>query len=457
MCHISTVIYLTTLKTRIITDNTGDYLELPVLYPWLPPLLDYQRLFSARSLSWHRDLCCAVRLCLEYAAANAGCFSKSRELFESFSIRLRGGTVGPDGMDPSGLYWRPKRRAQANTIIVHLTQFSAWLSGRDDVPAINPLRDATRHEQVIAGLAWAHRNKESFLGHTASEAKAREDGTKTPWVPRQLELKVIEKRPRFPEEKFLPLITEGFANDYRGALITTLLHGAGNRTSEAFHGWFDDVVEDPADPTVALVRIGHPEKGFVVVGDNKCVTRREYLRGLGLRPRNLVVGSQHAGWKNPTLDGKWFLASYWSDPAYGRLFLTLWRKYLQELANLPLTLPWAWVNFRGKVGSPYTMHEYSRAHAAAVRRIGLEPRKSEGTTSHGHRHACLYRLKAAQMDSLVIKRVAHQHSLASQEVYTEAEQQQIRTAITTAYERLGTDQRLEIGPIIKKLSEPKPL
>ncbi|MDO8706710.1 MAG: gamma-mobile-trio recombinase GmtY [Sulfuricaulis sp.] len=456
----------TTVKAQITTDNTGQITNLPVLLGrdgLLSPMIAYQVLFQGNSLTWHTKLCHAVRLLLEYAAANAGAFAKPRDLFESFSVRLRTGTFGPNGLDPSGLYWLPRGPRNANAIVQQLTQFSAWMAKTYGVEPVNPLRDATRTEQVLAAAAWAHRNNASFLGHAESRAQALLEIRKTPWVPRHRTPTVVgEARPRFPEERFLDLLFHGFAVheqiedkilrlDLRCVLITLLQHGGGVRVSECFHLWVQDVTQDPHDLTKALVRIGEPELGFVEWhdGNGKTVrgSRREYLARLGLQPRNVFLGTRHAGWKHPTLDGKWYLQVHWSDPVYGQLFLLVWRLYLRQLIQIERQHPWAFVNLTHERGAPMTKGMYAKAHARAVRRIGLVPKKSLGTTEHGHRHAYMYRLAEAKVDKVIIKRAAHHHSIESQEVYTEPELAAIKEGIAKGYKALESGRRLDLAQI----------
>lgn len=111
---------LATATAHIIQDDTGVALELPVLLTDAGPLdglLNYQLLFHERSRAWHIKLCQAVRLLLEYAAADAGALERPRELFQSFSVRLLSGTFGADGLDESGLYWLPRSLANARKLI----------------------------------------------------------------------------------------------------------------------------------------------------------------------------------------------------------------------------------------------------------------------------------------------------------------------------------------------------
>jgi hypothetical protein len=449
------IVGYTTVKARLVEDNTGRATPMLVLAGpagVIPPLLEYQRLFPVRSISWHKSLCHAVRLLLEYAAANSTAFTSPRELFQAFSVRLLTGTCGADGGDPSGLYWRRRRPRNVNALIDRLTKFCSWLAKNYGVPDLNPLRDATNAEQVIAAAAWAHRNNAAFLGHVESQAKAKQFFNQTPWAPRHIAAKVVgERKPRFPEASFLPLIFEGFILnrrvddkllrlDLRCALIALLQHGGGLRTSECFHLWVQDVEPDPLDPSIALVRIGDPEEGFIEwtnqSGKYIRSDRRDYLAYLGHAPRNKITGKQHAGWKRPTLDGKWFMQVYWSDPVYGQLFMRLWRIYLRVLIGIERLHPWAFVNFSHERGSPFTISKYVKAHKRAVERIGLIPEKPRGTTPHGHRHAYLYRLAEANVPEVVIKRVAHHHCMESQRVYTEPELAKVRAEINSAYQRI---------------------
>jgi len=459
MCKMS--LGLVTIRAEIVTDNTGKKLHLPIVMgpggAVFRPMVEYQKLYHAKSTTWHKGLCQGMRLLLEYAAANAGSFAMPRDLFESFSVKLQSGTV-QDGGDPSGLYWKPRTPIQSNFLLNQLTHFSKWMSDKYSLEEINPLRDATRSEQVMAALAWGYRNNMSFLGHTESKAKAMELLKKTPWVPKYRTEKVVgEVKPRFPEDRFLDLLFKGFVDnaghlDLRCELITLLMHGAGLRVSECFHLFPEDVLADPHDATKALVRIGHPELGEVwwKGANNKLVrgSRAEYLMMRGLEPRHTMMGRRKAGWKHPTLEGKWYLQAHWTDPVYGRLFARLWRLYLDQLSRIERTHPWAFVNLSGKhKGEPYTIAEFSKEHGRACRRIGLTPRKSAGTTPHGHRHACLYRLAEAKVDPVIIQRVAHHHSFASQQVYTALDLAATFKGLNEGYARMDEQRRLDLRQI----------
>jgi uncharacterized membrane protein len=93
------------------------------------PLLDYfldRQL--ARSLSWMSKVCLSVRLFLEYMQANE--CEQGRVLFSNFAKRLYSGTAEPaTGLDPSGLYWQPRRSNNASGIIT-----DCWRRSKFDPP-----------------------------------------------------------------------------------------------------------------------------------------------------------------------------------------------------------------------------------------------------------------------------------------------------------------------------------
>ena len=100
MSHVTT-------RAKVIQDNTGVELELPVIiteHGVLMPLVDYLlEKAHARSYSWMQKVVQSVSLLLDYLSANQNCFNDPKSLFTVFAQRLHRGTVGADGLDPSGL------------------------------------------------------------------------------------------------------------------------------------------------------------------------------------------------------------------------------------------------------------------------------------------------------------------------------------------------------------------
>ncbi|MDA4231640.1 site-specific integrase, partial [Escherichia coli] len=70
-----------------------------------------------------------------------------------------------DGLDPSGLYWVPSSTSNVNKHIHRLTAFTDWLADKQGSAPMNPLRDATPHEQRLNYAAWYRKNQNDFLGH----------------------------------------------------------------------------------------------------------------------------------------------------------------------------------------------------------------------------------------------------------------------------------------------------
>lgn len=59
----------------------------------------------------------AVALLLDDVTANLHGFEDHRQLFLTFVQQLYSGTIGKDGFDPSGLYWRARSTNSANRLI----------------------------------------------------------------------------------------------------------------------------------------------------------------------------------------------------------------------------------------------------------------------------------------------------------------------------------------------------
>lgn len=459
----------TVVQARVFTDHTGAAAHVPVLLTEsgvVGPLLDYMLRMSGRSRAWQRNLLRAVRLLLDYGAANLGSFANERELFASFAERLYTGTVGADGCDASGLYWSPMRWSQANALLHVLGEFTSHLAQeRGEAPPLARLRPASSYEDMLAWAGWVHRKHRSFLGHTWSAAEARfERGPRS--MGRREPQAIGEEVKSFPEARFMEFLLRGCVRrgrdgasslaerlNLRDCLITLMMHGGGCRLSECFHLYVQDVALDPHDPSLPVVRIHHPSQGAAPEDwmNEKCERRSghraAYLAARGLRPRTELRDTLHAGWKNPALDGRYYLQLKWFPSDYGRLFLKLWQLYLRRIAGVPRAHPFAWLTLdRREPATMYRMTHYQRAHARAVRRIGLVAAKHLGTTPHGHRHAYGRRLWGAQIDPLVRMRALHHRALDSQQVYTEPPLAEILRALAQAESRVAAGGKLSLVP-----------
>ncbi len=441
-----------TVKARIVTDDTGAYTELPVLLTpagVLEPFLDYVLYRSHdRSLAWMSKVNRAVRMFLKYLQANPT-EKDTYRLFQNFAQRLYTGTFDRStGLDPSGLCWAPRSPQDASHIITQLTDFFDWLNEiRPDGSVVNPRYAGGAFDRLTDEAAYQFRRSKAFLGYTwVANTTPEQKGHRV--RSQRLPKAAKGEPPAFPEARFEELLVKGFCaagrQDYRGMLITLLLHGAGFRESEPLHLYVSDVFPDPAIPRQAKVLIHHPSHGAAPA--DWCYARdmprkgnrAEYLtQQFGLVPRTQVMDRRHAGWKGGMHDAAYYKQAYWFIPEYGEWFLQLWHRYLEQVACIKRNHPFAFINLsREPMGAMYTLTQYNKAHATACERIGLQVGKALGTTPHGHRHAYGQRLSLAGVDKSLIRRFMHHASIESQEVYTQTTDREAMAELKAANQRL---------------------
>lgn len=156
------------VRATIVEDNTGIKSQLPILLTEqgeLGTVTDYLLKLEADGVSNSvmNGFLQAVSLLLDYMEANRGLFYDPKLLFQTFSKRLYTGTIGEDGLDPSGLYWVPSSTSNVNKHIHRLTAFTNWLADKQGTAPMNPLRDATPHEQRLNYAAWYRKTKMTSL------------------------------------------------------------------------------------------------------------------------------------------------------------------------------------------------------------------------------------------------------------------------------------------------------
>ncbi len=437
---------------KVFTDSTGVCTEIPALLTPvgpLEPLIDYCLSRSHdRSLAWMTKVIRSVRMFLEYLQANPA-EHDTYQLFQNFAQRLYTGTFARDtGLDSSGLCWTPRSPHDAEHIITHLSDFFDWLGEmRPEATKVNPRYEGGAFDRRTDEIAYQYRRSKAFLGHTwAANAspdsnRHRVHGKRPPKVEKG-------EPPAFPDERFEEFLFKGFCvagrYDYRGMLITLLLHGAGFRESEPFHLYISDVFPDPSNLRQARVHIHHPSYGAApadwrdTMGRPRKGNRAEYLaHEFGRVPRTELMGRQHAGWKGGMHSPGYYKQAYWFLPEYGEWFLQIWHRYLEQVARVDRSHPFAFINLnREPVGAVYKLAKYNKAHAAACERIGLPVGKAYGTTPHGHRHAYGLRLSKADVDKAYIRRFMHHASIESQEVYTQPNSREALKALGVAAQLL---------------------
>ena len=335
------------------------------------------------------------------------------------------GTVGDDGLDPSGLYWIPASTSMANRHISALKGLTDYLADHEGVQHMVPLVTANSYDQRLSYAAWYRRNQNDFLGHikdkTVNDTIQKARNIKG----RRTLSKIDIDADAFPESLFERFFIEGIggALDRRCAvrdqLIMIMMHGAGLRESEPLHLWVQDVQHDPHDLEKALVRVYHPEDGRAP-DDWKSQTgktnRSAYLReNYALPPRNKLRGTKIVGWKVRMHDHPdYYVQMHWFPSDYGRLFLKLWREHLFYLVNTERHHPYAFISYeQDSLGQPYTLNAFNKNYAAAMARIGLSASKIDGLSPHGHRHAYGRRLASAGVDPIIRKKrfIIHHLSL----------------------------------------------
>lgn len=450
----------TTIRGKVHRDNTGVVTEIPVIlteHGPLQPLVDY---FLAhvhvRSYAWMTKVTQAIGLLLDYMAENHDCFDDPKDLFQAFTQRLYTGTVGDNGFDPSGLYWQGRNPAVVQVLVMGISGFSDWMAQKQGTKPLNPWRQATRSEEMLAWAAWHQKRDRAFLAHTWD----REAASLTMTRARNALLKrtpVIDHEPVkwFPEDRIHDLLFKGFIVpgkqksprleerlNLRDILITLLMHYGGLRMSEPFHLFVHDVLPDPMHPDRALARIYHPSLGTAppdwidAKGKPTNCNRLTYLNGkYAMRPRNEYSLSDQlfAGWKGNALDSKGhFIYVNWFPQWAGELFWKLWVLYMAQRAQLECNHPFAFVTKKGK---PYAIDSFERLHRRAVERIGLQVAKALGTSPHGHRHAYGQALADAEIDPIYRKKALHHKSFESQIVYTEPDRAKLVRALETAADR----------------------
>ena len=433
----------------IVEDNTGIKSQLPVLLTEqgeLSSVTDYVLKLEADGVSASviKGFLQVVSLLLAYMEANKDLFSDPKILFQTFAKRLYSGTIGEDGLDPSGLYWVPSSTSNVNKHIYRLTAFTDWLAKKQGSEPMNPLRDATPHEQRLNYAAWFRKNQNDFLGHIEDKSinktirKARTLKGRTPLT------KTEDDAISFPEKLWETFFKEGVggAKDPRVALrdklVLLLMHGGGLRESEALTLWVTDVFEDPYNPDNAIVRIYNEIDGKAPNGwrSRSGTTNREaYLKEEYARiPRIRMMGTQRIGWKNKLPDNKDnYIQVQWFPTDYSKVFMLLWKNYQKYRASVECHHPYAFISYHHSAfGEPYTLNAFHSSYAAGLKRIGLEPSKAQGLDPHGHRHNYGRRLERSGLNPLVIRRCMHHKSLESQTVYTGKSQQEISDELTQA-------------------------
>lgn len=424
-----------------------------------------------KSQSWQHKVCRAVGLLYDYFVAVPAPMDLvgRRAYLSQFARDLMRGTIGGDGRDPSGLYWRPAASwAQVKETLAYINAFADHCATTDGTERLNPLDEASFGERVARYRALDIQNSHSLLKHLGNAKATYDDARRGRAVRARRQPTVApSKPPYFPRDRFAELVEVGFRRRGRGGapweryqtrdiMLAMLQRYGGLRASEPFHLFTRDVQEDRDKPGHARVLLYHPELGRFRYPDPLQrrvleTTRSEYLRTqCGREPRNLIAGKDHAGWKDLMLDEgapHYYALIRWFPSEAGAVFWQLYQAYVRHVLPSGLAHPYLFVTLDSGpwFGQPYRMAAYQRALSRAVRRIGLPFKKSLGTTSHGFRHAYGQDLEDAKVDRKVIQTCMHHKSPLSQDVYTRPEKQRVSRELEAARLRLAEERATSLA------------
>lgn len=417
-----------------------------------------------KSLSSERHTARAVALLVDFIIARSFEFAdtaRKHELFTAFAHSLLYGSFS-GAEDPTSLWWGARSSENTDALLQKVCDFSDWLVEKRGTEPLNPNRAPTYAERIRYWRRWNTFRYKSLLAHAATAPDNKHVSARTfssPLTP----LTTEGRPPYFPHERFGDLLTVGFRRRgthasfwkqycVRDMMIALLEHAGGVRPSEPFHIWVSDVLPNPNDPEEAVVRIYHPEDGWISHPDPKTgniVTsnRKAYLQLYGLRPLNQET--VYNGWKGNLVQKHGnYMPIFWYPKHYGRLFLKMFKIYIAYVRPLSLPHPWLFVT---EAGLPMTAKSYRTLHDAAVRRIGLVPSKPAGTTPHGHRHAfgqlMQENVETGHIDKTVFKSVMHHRSLLSQEAYNATEWLRINDKLKALSEKYVDEYQGLVGEI----------
>ncbi len=431
----------------------GNYKLIYTDYGLLKEHTTFVRLNSNKSQSWHDDNVRAIGMLLDFYDVY-GAIDDPFKLFLRFSEVLRNGTINESGHDPIGLYWPPRSIQVQQKTVSHINALSDFLIALNPShKKINPLRKSTQYEDMLKWAAYCRSKNNSFLGHIKGQIS---DIGVSRLISVRHSLAPLTQSPKcFPKDKYTDFVTKGLKSKkpfihLRNWMAVHLMHFAGLRESELCHLWVDDVIGIRDGRTIrANITLYHPEFGIDRFGRK----RAKVLASYGLEPRNRHAEkrSTRAGFKQTVVDSATEQPNGYSSKIYffgegsDVLFWNLYSGYLNYLAILKPSHPYLFVN---EDGSVMTLNNFNRQYRFAIKRIGLVPGKTFGTTPHAHRHSYKQALEDAGLPEKIIQLCLRHHSLRSQDEYGELSSERIYEMMNSAghnfREHYASSEMLEI-------------
>ena len=383
------------------------------------------------------------------------------QFIDRFAAAVIHGTM-LNGDDALGLFWPRSSRKKARQVLRIVTAFTDFCAEANNTSPLNPAREARFIERILSYQAQAHRKKYDLLAHliTSDQKNARAAMARRVTMP--LANKVVEKdAPFFPFQRTQDLLTEGFRRsrpglywkeyDVRGMMLFILQRFGGLRASEPLHLFVGDVVPRPVagmtdDQMTAHVYLFDPTDGVTEYLDpitkaRRRGTRAEFLRVVyGREPRNSSVWSSSArvGWKDLLIEDAKRESSFvhFFPEEWGVYFYQLYTMYVRHVRPAKLDHPYLFVSGPKGEYAPLSREAYSESFERAVRRIGLEPRQENGTTTHGLRHAYGQMLDEYGMPEKFIQIMMHHKSVLSQKAYTLKTAQKLQRELDKARQQI---------------------
>lgn len=369
--------------------------------------------------------------------------SDETQFIDRFAAAVIHGTM-LNGDDALGLFWPRPSKKKARQVLRIVTAFTDFCAQSNHTALLNPVREARFIERILSYHAQAHRKKYDLLAHLSTSNEKHERAAMARRVTLPRANKVMEKPPPyFPFQRTQDLLTTGFRRshagqywkqyDVRGMMLFILQRFGGLRASEPLHLFVRDVAARPVAGTTkgqmtAHVHLFHPTDGLTEYIDPITRVRRrgpreEYLRVVhGREPRDSLVWSSAArvGWKDLLIEDASRQCSFvhFFPQEWGMYFYQLYTMYVGHVRPARLDHPYLFVSGPKGEYTPLSRAACSESFERAVRRIGLEPRKEDGTTPHGLRHAYGQMLAAYGMSQKFIQIAMHHKSIFSQEAYT---------------------------------------
>lgn len=456
------------VKQAILISNSMFVIPILYLQHWdssvrrFETLIEYFKENLYTSSSWKRTTTRAIGLFWDYLLAINIDFDWSnedshRQIIRNFSLALQLGTSNTE--DSLDLNWPTSFKEQAKQLMEALLNFIHWCAKEKNFDTnVSIDSQQTISQETLKSFLYVARFQKniSFLSHLKNEHQIartlaiRSHSSPVNFGAEKKFFNNLDPVKSFPRELIIPLLNQGFIvnpesedpfqkEDITAKMIAYLLFFTGLRRSEPLHIWFNDV--DPTNLENSVL-LAHPEWSKTRLRGFESISRSDYLKSIGLMPRNLDSGSKswHAGWKNMKMDSDHLATVYWISDVAKKNFCELAMIYFRYRENLiqhrlasgasnhPFFFVSNGVDQANNIdyrGAPYSYFAFEKSWNRALKRLAkilavkLNPSKANGLTPHGARHFYGTMLKELGVDERVIQEALHHLNIHSQDVYTE--------------------------------------